>query len=399
MSTRANPRLIGAFVLGATTLLIGVLMFLGRAQIWTPTREFVLFFDGAVTGLQEGAPVVFRGVPVGRVKEILLECDLADLTLRVPVVIELEPRRVRVVGGDLESNDVLLLVDRGLRAQLELQSVVTGQLMISFDFYPDTPATTSGLDRGMPELPTIPNRLQRLSRAIERLPLDEIVDRTARALESIEKVANSDGLRDGAQSLQELVAEATLLLRRLNERIGPLTDGVQETLGEVRSLSRRWDGYGARVTESVETAAADASGLFATVETRVRDVGGELAEVLVEGRTVLRATNERVGPAADSVNRAAEQTRSFFARMDRDVPPVLERLNAAVRTAQDTLEQARRAAAAAEDVLGEDTTLRYQLSEALREVAAAARSVRNLADTLEQQPDALLRGKAGSGPQ
>ena len=141
MSKPANKTLIGAFVVGATALPAARYRRFRLGQA-VPRRQAVTcsFFDGSISGLSVGSPVLFRGVPVGRVVEIRLTGDLDNLVFQTPVFIELNKKdegRFSVSDGDISKKEYLdRLVSHGLRATLATQSLLTGQLMIEMDFYP-----------------------------------------------------------------------------------------------------------------------------------------------------------------------------------------------------------------------------------------------------------------------
>jgi phospholipid/cholesterol/gamma-HCH transport system substrate-binding protein len=138
---RANPKVIGAFVVGAVALVVIGVLLLGGAQWLTQKRTFVAYFEGSVKGLNVGAPVEFQGVRVGSVTDIQLQFLTAEKEFRIPVFIQIEPDKMTEVGRRIELHGQLLkpLVERGLRAQLEMQSIVTGQLAVQLGFHPDTP--------------------------------------------------------------------------------------------------------------------------------------------------------------------------------------------------------------------------------------------------------------------
>ncbi|MFQ8737158.1 MAG: MlaD family protein [Bilophila wadsworthia] len=104
MSKSANKTLIGAFVVGATALLLLAIAVFGSGKLFQTTSRYVLFFDGSISGLSVGSPVLFRGVPVGRVVEIRLTGDLDNLVFQTPVFIELNKKdegRFSVSDGDI----------------------------------------------------------------------------------------------------------------------------------------------------------------------------------------------------------------------------------------------------------------------------------------------------------
>ena len=95
MSKPANKTLIGAFVIGAIALLVIAVLIFGSGKFLKKTFHTVVFFEGSIKGLNEGAPVIFKGVKVGAVKEIRLIYDAANDSLRIPVIIELEPEKIK----------------------------------------------------------------------------------------------------------------------------------------------------------------------------------------------------------------------------------------------------------------------------------------------------------------
>src|SRR3546814_1282947 len=122
MSGKANPKLIGGFVVGAIAILVVALVVFGGGRLFQDERRVVAYFEGSVAGLQVGAPVTFRGVPLGAVTEILLRFDDRSMTALIPVYMELDRSRISYADGaapERELSDVL--VEHGLRARLSAQ--------------------------------------------------------------------------------------------------------------------------------------------------------------------------------------------------------------------------------------------------------------------------------------
>src|SRR5208337_4346120 len=165
MSKQANTKLIGGFVVGATVLIVAGILLFGSVKIFSHERQFVLFFNDSVKGLSIGSPVDFKGVKVGEVIDIKLILDRKDLSLGIPVFIKIDPGAISYGGSEsammkmieakLKGHEkfIQLLIDSGLRATLEMQSLVTGQLGIHMDFYPDTPIRLIGTEPGYTEIP------------------------------------------------------------------------------------------------------------------------------------------------------------------------------------------------------------------------------------------------------
>ena len=153
MGAKANPTVIGAFIVGAVALMIAAILIFGKGKLFTPTITIVMFFEGSVNGLNEGAPVKFRGVDIGTVREVQALYNPTDYTGKVKVVTEIEPRRWSevmdgvIVASSAEERgpeDFQNLIDQGFRGQLQLQSFVTGLLYVELNFHPGTEAHLAG---------------------------------------------------------------------------------------------------------------------------------------------------------------------------------------------------------------------------------------------------------------
>ncbi|CAG0939731.1 Intermembrane transport protein PqiB [Candidatus Brocadiaceae bacterium] len=208
MSKPANKTLIGAFVIGAIALLVIAVLIFGSGKILKKTFHAVVFFEGTIKGLNEGAPVIFKGVKVGSVTHIRLIYDPADNSLRIPVIIELEPEKIERtdVAERHPEKDLKLLIEKGLRAQLQMQSIVTGQLMIALNFFPDKPARYVSFIKEYPEIPTVPTSFEELTKTIQDLHLKEIVKKLNLTLNSVTK-----------------------LIQHLDKKVDPLITNVSKT--------------------------------------------------------------------------------------------------------------------------------------------------------------------------
>lgn len=190
MSKPANKTLIGTFVIGAIALLVIAVLIFGSGKFLKKTFHAVVFFEGSIKGLNEGAPVIFKGVKVGTVTNVRLIYDAANDSLRIPVIIELEPEKIErtdVVERQPEKN-LKLFIERGLRAQLQMQSMVTGQLMIALDFFPGKPASYVSFMKEYPEIPTVSTPFEELKKTIQDLPIKEIVTKLNLTLNSVRKL-------------------------------------------------------------------------------------------------------------------------------------------------------------------------------------------------------------------
>jgi paraquat-inducible protein B len=326
MSKPANKTLIGAFVVGAVVLFVAAIVLFGSGRFFRQTETYFTYFDGSLKGLNVGSAVVFRGVQVGQVTDIIVGFEAAKLDILIPVIFELDLERFKDIGPARVKSDQEMyeaLVARGLRAQLQMQSLVTGQLVINLDFLPNTPARLRGIDKfagkiafkSMMEIPSIPTPLQRLEKSIENISFEEVVDDVRRAMDGIAKLATSPELHASIGEFKETLNAVKKLAHDVDSKVEPLATRLDQTLVDVRA------GIG------------DARKLMAT----------DIKDALKSATT-----------AMDNANKSLASIKG--------------------------------------------TQLRHEISDTLREIAAASRSVRVLADFIEQHPDAVLRGRAtGTG--
>src|SRR2546430_5322861 len=94
MNKKISPTLIGGFVLGAVILLVIAVIAFGSGRLFRKTKEFVVYFDGSVNGLNIGAAMKFRSIEVGSVKNILLQHEKGMEVQSIPVVFEIDLKKI-----------------------------------------------------------------------------------------------------------------------------------------------------------------------------------------------------------------------------------------------------------------------------------------------------------------
>ena len=150
--------------------------------------------------------------------------------ITIPVIIDIDTGIVQTSGGkaaideiNKDENTVQILIHRGLRARLALQSFVTGQMMVEMEFLPDTPLNFKG-DGSIPELPTAVSSMDELAQSIQEVPVKEIGQNVSDAAKGVSKLVNSPELHDAVVNLNQTLAELRALSRTLNAKAGPLAD-------------------------------------------------------------------------------------------------------------------------------------------------------------------------------
>lgn len=185
---------------------------------YTQKLRYLLNFTGSVAGLRPGAPVTFHGMQLGTVASVELEIDTTDYSVRVPVVIEVQPQRARIVGDnyDMTSHERMKkFVERGLRAQLRSGSLLTGSLVVALDFFPDQPATTIVERDGNLLLPTVPSTVEQLTQKatvffdkLADAPVADLVVDLRKAVQAVDTLLASPSLRNGVDGLAPLLESA-----------------------------------------------------------------------------------------------------------------------------------------------------------------------------------------------
>lgn len=234
MIKKANKTAIGAFVIGAVALLIIAILVFGSGALFKQSDKYVLFFDGSVKGLSVGAPVLFRGVKIGNVTDISLIYDSKTQSVLIPVIIDVELSRVKGVSEKPGYPDYKMFIKHGLRAGLEIQNFVTGQLMLAFDFYPDKPEKLYGIIKGYPELPALPISPD-IFEVMNEIPIKEISDDLGKTVAGINRLVNSEGIYELYKTLQEVTHAARsirLLVEYLEQHPEALLKGKPATKGE-----------------------------------------------------------------------------------------------------------------------------------------------------------------------
>jgi paraquat-inducible protein B len=316
-SSGSSPRLIGVFALGALAIALAGVIALSSGNFFTKNRVYVIFFPNAVGGLKDGAPVTFRQVPVGRVRDVELVFTGANIQeTRIMAIIEIPRGRIRNVAGSAltsQLSDAELarrLIEGGMRAAVRSTSPIAGQRSVDLDFHPEIAPRFARIDSRYPELPTAPTGFELLNERIEAtlqkvsdVPIDEVLVQLQVTLGSVQKLLDAGHVEAALGSLRVTLDTANKALARSDQTLG-----------------------------TVDAMATDMRTTLAGVDTTMKSVQGTLAQL--------------------------ERT---LATVDRNV-----------------------------DRSGE---VQHSAALALEETNELLKSLRVLAETLQQHPEALVRGK------
>ncbi len=320
MASGKQKTLVGIFVLGGLALFIAGLILLGSGKIFTNSLKYTMYFDGSVSGLSIGAPVVFRGVPMGSVTRISMVVNSRDSNITIPVIVSIDDTSFIRADGDIISEEgqaliIRKMIERGLRARLQMASLITGQSRIELDFFPNSRINFRSSDPEW-EIPTIPSPIDTLQRTLSRLPLEKIAD------------------------------SLTTILNNITEAVGE--GQIQEALNKF--------GY-----------AFDSMGSFFTDP----------------------AVRKSFSDVMEQVDKA---TRSI----QTEIPGAISSFTDAMQSLANVSNAIGKVASCAEYAVGRDSPTMNELRRLLKDAAAAARSLRNFADMLERNPEALIKGRQGT---
>jgi paraquat-inducible protein B len=251
MSRQASNSLIGAFVLGGAALVVLCIGLFGAGRFNTQKAFFVCYFEDSVNGLAAGSPVKFKGVAIGKVSRVLLRTltqEAEDST--VPVVIEIDERMPvtpELVAQLKEASRRGAEAERGLRARLQQQSLVTGMLYVELDFHPGTPAKfhqKEDAPGNMPELPTLPSNLGALVKAtsrtldqFSRIQFAAMGEKMNRVLERLETGAAAVDFKAINQGVLDVSAAANEILR--DPEVRRLPANLNASLQATRDLAQK----------------------------------------------------------------------------------------------------------------------------------------------------------------
>lgn len=339
MAKRVSSASIGAFVLASLAIVVAAAVVLGSGKLFAHPHYYICMFQGNLNGLKVGAAVKVKGVQIGTVKKIglrltpdegmLKQVPFAQLPL--PVIFELDEREFRskgATGAALAPKEFQSLIDQGLRAQLNMESLLTGMLYIDLGFHPDTPAHLY-IQPGSgpyPEVPTIPTDLEQIREdatkalaKIERIDFNKLINAITDAGISVKQLAGDPDLHQAIDSINRIVRDPS-------------------------------------IRQAIDTA-------------RVTLV---------------------------NVNKAVISARTVIDRSAPKIDPLIASLQKSSTDLQAALAQARATMASAQMVISPGSPVTHKLDATLDNLSDASRSIHDLADYLQRNPSALIRGKYAS---
>ncbi len=306
MGRDASKAKVGAFVLGGLALFMAGVVFFGGKNFFAEDTEYVMYFDGSVSGLAIGAPVVFRGVPLGKVTQILLVADNKDDDVTIPVYVEVSSDSIVSLNSPdkmhVSAREGLMrrMIQRGLRGRLQLQSLITGQYRVELDFFPETPARYFSADHAH-EIPTVTSPLDEIQRTLAKLPLEAMAQSFNAALDGVARITTNEDLYTAIAALSvtfqntaELTAGAQSMrddLQRMLNAIGDTSATLDAQLPEVMTAFQlALTSFGALAKE-LEEVVASAEAIIDPNSRTLRDLHKTMGEISQAARAFRELAN------------------------------------------------------------------------------------------------------------
>jgi len=394
MATKARATAIGIFVLAGCCLTVFLVVAFGGKKLFVSEVKYKVFFDKSVKGLSIGSPVMFRGVRIGQVSDIALsyqryEGENPREGWPIEVTISLSPQamgmrtswtdslpnpiRSRLLSVDNHEKLRLLLnylVEKeGMRAQLQSLSLLTGQLFIEMNFFPNSPfkeEMRKDLQDGI--LPVQMSVFERLFLSLGNKDFTDYVDTFYLAMEDFSLFVRDGKFRQMLTDLSQTSTGLNNLVKDGKMGLGPLMLQASGTLVRLESVLSKLDVAVEPLQENFESGVS---------------------------RVVFKAE-----AVADKVSELSQVSKQFMEHLDQLLvskePQVTELLDGLVQNSHQlsaTMLETQTLLNSARANLGEDSPMQDQVNEALAELQRAALALRNLAEYLRRNPESLIRGK------
>jgi paraquat-inducible protein B len=220
---------------------------------------FIVEFESSVHGLEVGAAVEFRGIKVGNVTDIELDYDPATSRVRIPVTVSFEPQRVVRTGLAANAPSQIAnvmkamgdLVAHGLRAQLRTSSLLTGSLVVAFDFFPDAPPAKISFEGPVPVMPSVPSDIESLETSatellahltqllerVNKMPIEDVLNDARGVMQSYRDLAQTPELRGSIKSFDKTLTDADTSLQALDGLLASAQSGYGNESQVRRELS------------------------------------------------------------------------------------------------------------------------------------------------------------------
>lgn len=338
---RIQPAMIGAFVVLSLVLFMTAIVVFSGNRFFDKDNLFITYFEGSLNGLSVGAPVTYRGVTIGQVKDIKIHIqsnEQQSQDILIPVLISLSAGETLIVDKNTGHRDTEVNVfmesvcDKGLRAKLKLQSLVTGKRYIDLAFYKGSPAIYRDTGEKYLEIPSIPSDIQQFSRMIETINVTELYSTFMRTMDSLEK----------------------------------LTSGLAEVVDRDKSK---------RLLDELLLAST------------------QLNSLLSQGDTAMPLLLKKMDRGLDQLSDLTRHTDGMITSLDRQLGPLGSDIRGILSLFTGTMLQAKTFIAQAERSIRPNSPLSYQFTKTMGQLEKTGKSLQQLSEYIHRNPDTLIFGR------
>lgn len=381
MENNKRYTLIGAVVVLAILIFVVLLSSLGGHGLLTRKVEYTLYFDKSVKGLNLGAPVMFRGIRIGKVENIKLVSIDDDISVDdnsscpVQVTIEIEPEQLDLRYDDKKYEPTLLekkllkqsLVENwmmnmvkkhGMAAKLQIMSLLTGQLYIALDV--STTGNNDSKEIAKLEQHIIPTRntaADDIYLLFQKHNLTELANKTVTIINEFIVSGKAKAMLDNAVAISE---EARLAIEDARKLMFQLNGSEKADLRTA--------------VEKINKLLDEATGLLQQFQKDEARLAGKLDETM----GIVPDLQERLKKSLDNIDRLVSDLNNVVSTEGK-LPRLLDSADVLMNKANETIDK--------------DAPVMQRLNRSMDELDAMLRSLRELADMLNRRPEVLIRGK------
>jgi paraquat-inducible protein B len=334
MSKKASPTLVGLFVVIGSAVAVMAVLLLGSGKLFSTKIPFVLYFNESVNGLQKGAPVKFKGVTIGEVREILLHYDKEHDQIHIPVLIHLNANTIMDnLSVPLHVGQEAAYVDlvNHLVGKLETDSFVTGRLYIGLRYDPASDSLRKLENNAeYPEIPTVPSSFAALTDQLTGIDVGAIAQKTKDLLDNLNR------------AMEELKFD------ELN----------RETLALLASVRAKVDGL-----------------------------------PMEQSLAAFTATMKAAEKTLASIEKTSEELRQLGGSARGEIKPLVAGLNATTAEAVVAMKEIEKTAGELRSLVSPQSPAHLRIVKALEELTLLTRSLREFSESVVRNPRMFLTGR------
>jgi paraquat-inducible protein B len=342
---KLQPAMIGVFVILSLTLFMIAITLFGGALFFEKENLVIAYFDDSLKGLSVGAPVTYRGVTIGQVKEIQIQIKDSgrkDQEVIIPIIIALNVDKNVVVekaetNKEQSVNEFLeALCQKGLRAKLKTISLLTGQRYIDLAMYEDSIAVYRHKKGKYLELPTLPSDMLQAQKLLEKMDLAELYSKVMGTFTSLDTLTSNLAQVLSLEKSNTIVNDLLLATSSLNTILNQIDDRIGPILGKVDS-------------------------------------------------------------GINNINTTVESADRLINSLDDEIKPVASDINKTLQNMDHALLQAKQLFNQAEKTFQPNSPLYHRLNETLLQLEETSGSIKKLSNFISRNPDALIFGLQQKG--